>query len=101
MPHKGLAFVPLMAAACSTMAADEPEPAVRGETPSYTCRAEGMDRFVGRDGTPETGAEILRASGAKTLRWLRPGMAVTMDFRNDRVNLRIASDNRVQSVSCG
>ena len=90
-----------LSAACSTVPPTEPELPVRGETPGYTCRDEGLSSFVGREATAETGAEILRQSGARTLRWIPPGAAVTMDLRADRVNVRLDAQNRIESVSCG
>jgi peptidase inhibitor I78 family protein len=81
-------------AACSTVPATEPEL-------PHTCRQEGLDTFVGRAATAEVGAEILRRSGAKTLRWIPRGAAITMDLRSDRVNIRLDPQNRIESVTCG
>ena len=90
----------LSMASCSTMPPPA-EPPVRGETPGYTCNAEGLERFVGQQATAEAGAEILRLSGARTLRWIPEGSAVTMDYRVDRVNVRLDGQNRIESVDCG
>lgn len=90
-----------LSAACSTVPPMEPDPPVRGETPGHTCRDDGLSSFVGREATAETGAEILRQSGARTLRWIPQGSAVTMDFRTDRVNVRLDGQNGIESVSCG
>jgi hypothetical protein len=35
------------------------------------------------------------------VRWITPGMMVTMDYRADRVNLHLGTDDRVGSVRCG
>lgn len=94
-------IVPILLAGCSTMAANEPEPPVRGETPGYTCRDDGLSSFVGQAATAEIGAEILRRSGARTLRWIPHGGAITMDLRADRVNVRLDPQNRIESVTCG
>lgn len=96
-----VAFMPLAVAACAAMPADEPPPVVHGQTPGYECRSEGLSSFVGREATSEVGREILARSGAKVLRWLTPGMIVTMEFRSDRVNVHVGSDNRIQRVNCG
>src|SRR3712207_907345 len=91
----------ILLAACSTMAPAEPEIPMRGETPGYTCSERGLEQFIGQPATPGVGAEILRVSGAKTLRWIPQGGAVTMDLRSDRVNARLDSQNRIESVGCG
>ncbi len=95
--------IPLLAALLPACAAASPQPEipVRGETPGYTCRNEGLGRFVGREATAELGAELLRASSAKTVRWVRPGMMVTMDYREDRLTVRLDDRNRILSANCG
>ena len=65
------------------------------------CNNEGLDRFTGQTATADIGAQLLAASGAKTLRWGGPGMAMTMDFRPDR--LTVGYDDRmvITSARCG
>ena len=87
--------------ACSTVPQSQPELPVRGETPGFVCQENGLSSFVGREATAEVGAEILRQSGARTLRWIPPGAMVTMDLRPDRVNVRLDAQNRIESVNCG
>jgi len=96
--RSALFLAPCLLAACAAAPA---EPAVHGETPGHTCNAAGADQFVGRQGTSETGEAILRATHAAVLRWVPPGTMVTMDFRQDRVTVRLGPDNRVTQVSCG
>jgi hypothetical protein len=98
-----LMFVPLALSACSTTPANNAAApagaAVEGA--EMKCNAEKLGSFVGREGTAEVGAEIQRASGAKVLRWVRPGMAVTMDFREDRVTVYLNDSNKIERASCG
>ena len=47
----------------------------------------------------EAGARILAAAGQ--VRTIRPGDAVTMDFRPDRLNLEIGEDGRITRFRCG
>ena len=94
-------FTTPLIAACSTMPPSEPELPIRGATPGYICTEEGLDSFVGQSASAEVGASILRQSGARTLRWIQPGTAVTMDLRQDRVNVRLDGQNRIESVTCG
>ncbi len=97
--RKIIAFAPLLVAACSTMAAENPRTV--GETPGYACKPEGLEAFVGREPTSEVGSEILARSGARTLRWVSPGMRITMEFREDRVTVWIGTDNKIERVNCG
>ena len=38
---------------------------------------------------------------SERVRVIKPGMAVTMDYREDRVNLDVDADNRILKVRCG
>lgn len=84
--------------ACSTAPA---EPIIHGDTPGHECKADGTDHFLGQPGNSETGAAILRATHAATLRWAPPGYAITMDFRADRVTVTLGDDYKVTKINCG
>ena len=85
----------LALAACSTVPADGTEP-VGG-----TCKGEGLSSFVGQDATEATGSELLKQSGANTLRWVPKGSMITMEFRADRVTVYLDANNEIERVSCG
>jgi hypothetical protein len=63
-------------------------------------QAPGQD-FVGRMATAETAAELLRATGARTLRWAPPRTAITMDYRFDRLTVAYDDGMAITRVSCG
>ncbi|ANI77620.1 MULTISPECIES: I78 family peptidase inhibitor [Sphingobium] len=65
------------------------------------CRNDGLDRFVGQKASAEVGAQLLAASGARTLRWGAPGMAMTMDFRADRLTVSYDEGMTITSARCG
>jgi hypothetical protein len=90
----------LSAAGCMTPAAadDDAPPPVMG---AGECDADAAQGLVGQAATAELGAEVLRLTGARALRWIQPGQAVTMDFRSDRVNIKLDAQNRVEAITCG
>ena len=75
-------------------------PGVAGE-PDGACRGDDLQRFVGQTATGALGAEMLKTSGATTLRWVPPNTAVTMDFRADRLTVSYDADYKIVSASCG
>ena len=89
----------MMTMACTAVPPDG-EPAGAGSS-TYRCEADGLADLVGRPATADLGAEALRRSGARTLRWIRPGDAVTMDFREDRLNIHLDAEHRVERLACG
>ena len=90
-----------MTMACATVPpAGEEEVPVRGET-GRRCDAARAQGLVGRTAGEELGAEALRLSGAGILRWIPEGGVVTMDYREDRVNVELDARNRVKRIRCG
>jgi hypothetical protein len=65
------------------------------------CKNDGLDRFVGQKASAEVGVQLLKASGAKTLRWGGPGMAMTMVFRPDRLTVSYDDAMAITSARCG
>lgn len=77
--------------------ASAPAPA---ETPQL-CDAARVQTFTGQTVTAAMGAAILKESGARTLRWGPPRSAWTMDYRQDRVNVRYDDAMKIIDVTCG
>ena len=84
----------LLLGAC---AATQQPPAIGGAI----CKADGLGDLVGQPGTAELGAQALERAGARTLRWIQPNTAVTMDYRQDRLDIYLDEHNVVSKFSCG
>jgi len=65
------------------------------------CNAEKAQSHIGHDATQAMGTAILRDAGARTLRWGPPGGAWTMDYREDRVNVRYDEKMKITGITCG
>ena len=107
--RRTILIVPMALAACATAA---PPPASVGPGGRYVCRQASYEEFIGRVASGEVAAELLRASGARTIRWVRPGMAITLEgsgrppgaafeYSEERLTVRLASNNRIVTASCG
>ncbi|OYW87360.1 MAG: peptidase inhibitor I78 [Sphingobium sp. 32-64-5] len=80
----------------ATPPAMEGQPAMEG-----ACSNDALQQFIGQKATAELGARMLQVSGARTLRWGGPNMAMTMDFRPDRLTVSYDYDMIIERASCG
>lgn len=115
-------FALLSVAACAPVASSDAPPGVveghtgddaAGEPPHQeqirvapglednACRAEAAQRFVGQQADRATVQAAVAASGAKSVRVIEPDMMVTMDYRGDRLNIRVDANGRIVAVTCG
>lgn len=88
-------------ATASTAAPSPTSPMPADDGARAQCSADATTRFVGRmlDATIERDARA--AAGARTVRVIRPGMAVTMDYREDRLNIEVDDAGRIERLHCG
>ena len=84
-------FAPLLLAACV-----EPLPMPQPTDPVGNCGAEDLQYLVGR---PAVLLDGMRFS--QDVRVIQPGMAVTMDFRGDRLNFWLNDRDVIERVVCG
>lgn len=65
------------------------------------CNADNVQDRIGQVATLELGAELLAATGARTLRWGPPRSAMTMDYRPDRLTVSYDDNMVIDRISCG
>jgi hypothetical protein len=65
------------------------------------CDASKAQSAIGQVATQAVVEKVVADSGARNARVVKPGMAVTMDFREDRVGINVDADNRITSIACG
>jgi hypothetical protein len=85
-------------AGCAAVPSAEAQVPVRG---AGSCDAAKARSLVGKVRSQAVGAKALRLSGAARLRWIPKGSMVTMDYREDRLNLRLDARNRIVRIACG
>jgi positive regulator of sigma E activity len=91
----------MLMAGCATTVPEEPgDIPVRGET-GRKCSAAPAQGLVGRKATTQLGTEAVRLTGAATMRWIGEGDMVTMDYREDRLNIHLDAKNQVVKIACG
>lgn len=88
----------LTLAACAPKAEETATAPVAGEG---ACDATAAQAYVGKALTEDMQTAALRATGSKTVRVIRPGMAVTMDYRQDRLNIEVDEAGVIKAVRCG
>jgi hypothetical protein len=73
---------------------------VRGDG-GRSCGAARLHVLIGRRRDAATESLALRLSGAGIVRWIRPGQMVTMDYRADRLDLRLDRRGGIVRATCG
>lgn len=89
-----LLLVALNGCAQTTQAPVEPDT-------QASCAADKAQSFIGKAATSDIAEGARKAAGAQVVRWLRPGMAVTMEFRMGRLNITIDEKNVITGITCG
>jgi Peptidase inhibitor I78 family len=90
---------PLLALPFVLMACVPPEPDPRNPVDPVAMDACGASDLQGLVGQSARVLETIRFG--QTTRIIRPGMAVTMDFVANRLNIWIAEGNVIERVTCG
>ncbi|MBD8551452.1 hypothetical protein IFT85_12205 [Sphingomonas sp. CFBP 8764] len=68
--------------------------------PGATCKIEALGDLIGKRASDARADVMLPRSGARTLRWIAPNDAVTMDFRTDRLNVYVDGASRIERFTC-
>ena len=99
--------LPLCAAmtACATSPSNpgnnEIPPAVQSDGGNYNCENADLAEFAGKTGSTEVYEQARIKANARHVRVVKPGMAVTMDYRIDRLTVMLDDNGRIESISCG
>jgi hypothetical protein len=93
----GLIGLGLMAGGCMPKEQEIPT----REDPRFACNAAKVQSMIGQVATQALGGEAVRTAGARTMRWITPDGAYTMDYRTDRLNIHLNAQNRVTKITCG
>ena len=79
----------------SALAAAEAGAVAAAGAGADACGAGALQYLIG-----QSAAALETMKFGKTVRILRPGMAVTMDYRADRLNIAVDANGRIERVYC-
>lgn len=68
--------------------------------PKQTCNADKVQWAIGLEATDEVIERARKEAGAKIVRVLQPGLAVTQEFMYGRLNMDVDKTNVITSASC-
>lgn len=105
-PIASLLFLPLLA--CSAESKEPPksspitiEKVPLAEAGGFFCEAKSAQRYVGQKADAKLGQTIIDVTGAKVLRWIPPGGAISQDYRTFRVNISYDDNYNITNIRCG
>lgn len=99
-----LPLASLILAGCANPAQEAPYttiPVPEREAGDFECSAEAAQYAIGQKTSVELAGELMKKTGSKTLRWMPPRSAATMDFKNDRLNIAYDDAMVITQISCG
>lgn len=91
----------LASAACATTPVAEETPREIEAGRDGQCHAERAQQYLGETATASLGATLLERTEARSLRWIPPRSAVTMDYRPDRLNVEYDDAMVITAIRCG
>ncbi|MGJ8526223.1 hypothetical protein LMG33818_001972 [Halomonadaceae bacterium LMG 33818] len=68
---------------------------------SAHCDAQSLARYNGQHGTSQLYSQMMQQSGASIQRILTPQSIMTMDYRNNRLDIRVDNQGNVLNATCG
>ena len=83
------------------MAACAPMPPQDAPPQATQCIADAAVWAIGQGVGDEIVERVRVDTGSQSVRVIRPGQAVTMDYRHDRVNIKLNERDAIVGVSCG
>lgn len=96
-----LAPLLLLLNACANSPAGSPAGNSQPSAAAGECNEANAQFAVGRNADTQLQAEVRQRSGAMSLRVIRPGDAITMDYSTQRLNLELDANGRVVRARCG
>ena len=92
----------LASAACTPveMRGETPAPEPAPTSVAGACNADSLGDLVGKRASDARADVMQTRSGSRTLRWIAPNTAVTMDFRADRLNVYVDAKGRIERFTC-
>ncbi|MAM57468.1 MAG: hypothetical protein CMN25_09060 [Salinicola sp.] len=90
-------------AGCSTAPKpdDAPRPPDVKPVPEDACGAQTVGSLVGETLTDELQAQIADRSRAADIRVIEPGKSYTMDYRAQRLDIKVDDQRMITDISCG
>ncbi|WP_334182321.1 I78 family peptidase inhibitor [Novosphingobium sp.] len=86
--------------ACASTGNDKVADATPPPSMEPSCGAEQFASYIGQTASDDVIAAITAARGDKPMRVIKPGMAVTMDYRPDRLNVQVGEDGKISKFTC-
>jgi hypothetical protein len=96
--------LPTILAACTTTAAppmSDPQPPTPTPPSTASCNDANAQSMKGEVATPANVEKARVLAGARTVRVLKPGQMVTMEYIEGRLNIDVDAKNVIIGVRCG
>ncbi|MDF9434743.1 I78 family peptidase inhibitor [Chromohalobacter israelensis] len=97
----GGALLTILLAGCSAGQTPDEAPTPPSTSQRDACGADALNDYQGRRATESTLARLEEESDAERVRVVGPNQAVTMDYRAQRLNVKLDDRQRIVELTCG
>ncbi len=88
-------------AGCAGSPAPDEAPPPPSMSQDDACGADTLQDYIGQHADEATVAQLETDSDADRVRVIRPDQAVTMDYRADRLNVKLDDQDTIDELTCG
>ncbi|AZY49000.1 I78 family peptidase inhibitor [Bordetella avium] len=66
-----------------------------------SCDAQSAQSWLGQPFTDSSSADVRKRSGSDTVRVLKPGQVMTLEYNPGRVNIIVDGQGKISAIRCG
>ncbi|MCK0767230.1 I78 family peptidase inhibitor [Chromohalobacter canadensis] len=97
----GGAMMALLLAGCTGGPTPDEAPSPPPMSQDDVCGADALQDYIGQHADEATVAQLETDSDAERVRVIGPNQAVTMDYRADRLNVKLDDQDTIDELTCG
>ncbi len=88
-------------AGCAANKSASPSSSVSASPSGKSCNAQPAQNLVGQAFSASVGADVRGRTGSDSVRVLKPGQVMTLEYNPARVNVIVDGQGKISAIRCG